>query len=91
MALATRGSRTLTVDGTRYRWTVSPDASGLAVVVGWADGDGARMVTWLEHGTVIAPGVVAGLIRTALQHGWRPRQCGPEIIFRSDEDGYRAL
>ncbi|MGD3111529.1 hypothetical protein [Streptomyces sp. YGL11-2] len=91
MALAVRGSRLITVDGTRYRWAVSPDAAGLAVVAGWADGDGARMATWRDHGTVIAPGEVAALIRRAREHGWNPRERGPQHTFRLDEDGYRRL
>ncbi|MFI9045630.1 hypothetical protein [Streptomyces sp. NPDC053427] len=65
----------------------------LAVVVGRADGDGdgARMVTRPDHGTMIAPGKVARMIRTALWHGRRPQRRGPELISRDDEEGGRAL
>lgn len=76
VALAEKGSRVIVVGGDRYRWTVAPDDEpGLAVVVAHADGDGQRLVVWVAHGVVVAPGLVAGLVREALaRHGWTPRR-----------------
>lgn len=74
------------MDGERFRWVVAPDDEpGLAVVVERADGHGRRMVTWVEHGTIIAPGLVAQIIRKALEHGWTPRETGEQLTFRVED------
>ncbi|MFD8084150.1 hypothetical protein ACFV4F_20940 [Kitasatospora sp. NPDC059722] len=87
VALAGKGSRVIVVGGDRYRWTVAPDDEpGLAVVVAHAQGDGQRLVVWVEHGVVIAPGLVAGLIREALvRHGWTPRSRRRQLTLRSPD------
>lgn len=83
MALARKGTRIIVIDGVRFRWVVAPDDEpGLAIVVERADGHGQRMATWVEHGTVITPGLVAGIIRKALEHGWTPRKSGEQVTFR---------
>ncbi|MEE1782213.1 hypothetical protein PUR71_04620 [Streptomyces sp. SP17BM10] len=84
MALAGKGSRVIVVGGVRYRWTVAPDDEpGLAVVVSHADGEGQRLVVWVEHGVVVAPGLVAGLVREALaRHGWTPGRRGRLLTLR---------
>jgi hypothetical protein len=85
MTLSRKGSRRITVDETAYRWVVSPnDEPGLGIVVEVEPGPGQRMVTWVEHGTVIAPGLVRRVILHALAHGWNPSQQGPELVFRID-------
>jgi hypothetical protein len=85
MALAKKGSRLLTVELVRYRWVVTPgDEPGLGIVVEDADSPGQRMVTWVEHGTVIAPWLVREAILHALARGWQPRARGPERVFRLD-------
>ncbi|MEU8517693.1 hypothetical protein AB0C76_39880 [Kitasatospora sp. NPDC048722] len=87
MALAGKGSRVIVVGGDRYRWTVAPDDEpGLALVVAHADGDGQRLVVWVGHGVVIAPGLVAGLVREALErHGWTPRHRRRQLTLRSPD------
>ncbi|WP_153461210.1 hypothetical protein [Streptomyces kaniharaensis] len=84
MAMAKKGTRVIVVDGERYRWVVAPnDEPGLAIVVLHADVDGQRMVTWVEHGVVVAPGLVAGAVRDALlHHGWTPRLRGRQLTLR---------
>ncbi|MGW5608861.1 hypothetical protein ACWEWI_22680 [Streptomyces sp. NPDC003753] len=83
MALAKKGTRLITVDGCRYRWVVAPDDEpGLAIVVEDADAPGQRMVTWVQHGTVITPRLVARAIRRALGSGWTPQQHGPQFTTR---------
>jgi len=83
MALARKGSREIVVDGDRYRWVVSADDEpGLGIVVEDADGRGQRMVTWVEHGTLITPGLVAQVIRWALGRGWTPQRRGVRVTFR---------
>lgn len=86
MALAKKGSRVMTVDGARYRWVVAPnDEPGLGIVVEAADAPGQRMVTWVDHGTTIAPWLVREAIVHALAQGWQPQARGPERVFRLDE------
>ncbi len=85
MAIARKGTRIIAVDGRRYRWVVSPgDEPGLGIVVERADGTGrCRLVVWVEHGVVIAPGLVAAVIRAAArQHGWTPEGPGHELTLR---------
>ncbi|SPE49772.1 hypothetical protein SNS2_1467 [Streptomyces netropsis] len=84
MGIAKQGTRTIVVDRDRYRWVVAPnDEPGLAIVVEHGEADGQRMVTWVEHGVVIAPGLVSAAIREALlHHGWAPRQRGKQLTLR---------
>ncbi|WP_278261528.1 hypothetical protein [Nocardia sp. AG03] len=83
MGIARRGTRILHLDGECYRWVVSPDDEpGLGIVVEIAEGAGQRMVTWVEHGTVITPRVVAGAVHRALRRGWTPKQRGKEVVYR---------
>jgi hypothetical protein len=85
MALARKGTRVIVVDGEHLRWVVAADDEpGLAVVVERAEGHGQRMVTWVEHGTVVTPGLVAQIVRDALDHGWTPREVGKQITFRRE-------
>ncbi|GLY82187.1 hypothetical protein Airi02_001190 [Actinoallomurus iriomotensis] len=92
VTLARRRTRIIVVDGERYRWVVAPDDEpGLAIVVERADGPGRRMVTWVEHGTVVAPGLVAWAIREALGQGWTPRERGRQVTFRVQDADRAAL
>lgn len=93
MALAKKGTRGVTVDGTRYRWVVAPnDEPGLGIVVEAADAPGQRMVTWVDHGTTISPWLVREAILHALSQGWQPQARGPERVFRLDTPSiHRAL
>jgi hypothetical protein len=85
MAMAKKGTRLIDVDGERYRWVVAPnDSPGMAIVVVHEEEvDGQRLVTWVDHGVVVAPGLVAGVIREALRsHGWTPRGRGKQVELR---------
>lgn len=84
MALAKRGTRIIVVGAERYRWVVSPDDEpGLAIVVECANGAGQRLVTWVEHRVVIAPGLVAAVIEQASRHlGWTPGRRGGQLTLR---------
>ncbi|NPC85336.1 hypothetical protein HPC49_44970 [Pyxidicoccus fallax] len=83
MALARKGTRALTVDGTRYRWVVAPDDEpGLGIVVEAADSPGLRMVAWVEHGNTISPWLVREAILRALAQGWQPQARGPDFVLR---------
>jgi hypothetical protein len=85
MALARRGTRVLTVEGTRYRWVVSPgDEPGLGIVVEAADSPGQRMVAWVEHGNTISPWLVRAVILRARAQGWQPQARGPDCVLRLD-------
>ena len=82
MALAKKGSRTITVDETLYRWLVSAqDEGGLGLVVELAALPAQRMVTWFTHGDIISPSVVEWAIKSALAQGWNPEKSGREIQF----------
>lgn len=89
MGIAKKGTRTIVVDGERYRWVVSADDEpGLGIVVEHGEVDGQRMVTWVEHGTVIAPGLVAVVVRRALErHGWTSREQGKQLTLRWNAAG----
>ncbi|CAM4302792.1 hypothetical protein [Corallococcus exiguus] len=83
MTLRRKGTRSIVVDGTNYRWTVAPnDEPGLGIVVERESGGGQRMLTWVEHGTIIAPGLVRDAILYALESGWTPELPGAEWVFR---------
>ncbi|MBN8231853.1 hypothetical protein JYK02_30505 [Corallococcus macrosporus] len=85
MTLRRKGTRRIVVGTTPYRWTVAPnDEPGLAIVVEYESGQGQRMVTWVEHGTVISPGLVKEAINHALEAGWHPEQPGVERVFRRE-------
>lgn len=86
MGLRRKGSRVIVVDGEQFRWVIAPDDEpGLAVVVEWADGHGQRMVTWVEHGTIITPGLVAQIIHKALEHGGTPQERAKQVTFRMQD------
>lgn len=91
MALAKKGTRLMSVEGASYRWVVAPnDEPGLGIVVEAADAPGQRMVTWVDHGTTISPGLVREAILHALAQGWQPRERGPERVFRFDAPSIRG-
>ncbi|MBN8467063.1 hypothetical protein JYJ95_11090 [Corallococcus exiguus] len=83
MTLRRKGTRRIVVEGTNYRWMVAPnDEPGLGIVVERESGGGQRMLTWVEHGTIIAPGLVRDAILHALEAGWTPELPGGERVFR---------
>ncbi len=83
MTLAKRATRTITVNGGRFRWRVAPnDEPGMAIVVESAPAQGQRMVTWVDHGNTISPWLVRRAILNALQSGWHPQKSGAELTFR---------
>lgn len=85
MALARKGTRRITVEGTAYRWIVAPDDEpGLGIVVELAEAPAQRMVTWVEHGNIISPWLVRRVIVHALSRGWQPRKRGRELVLRID-------
>lgn len=83
MSLAKQGTRRITVNGDQFRWRVAPnDEPGLAIVVENATSAAQRIVTWVDHGNTISPWLVRRAILNALEHGWRPHERGPELVFR---------
>ncbi|NOK22330.1 hypothetical protein [Corallococcus carmarthensis] len=83
MTLRRKGTRRIVVREMSFRWTVAPnDEPGLAIVVEHEGARGRPMVTWVEHGTIIAPGLVKEVIHHALDAGWQPDQPGVEWVFR---------
>jgi len=83
MALARKGTRTINVEGSTFRWTVSPDDEpGIAIVVEHWESPEQRMTTWVEHGNIISPHLVRHVILHAMSNGWHPQDKGPEIVFR---------
>ena len=84
MTLARRGTRQLVVDNIRYRWTVTPhDEPGIGIVVELATLPAARLVSWVDHGVVIGPGLVRRAILDALAAGWRPDERGTDFVRRA--------
>jgi hypothetical protein len=83
MGLAKKGTRLIKIDDIDYRWVVQPDDEpGLGIVAELAENPGQRMMTWVEHGTVISPWLVRKAILHALEQGWHPAEKGTIIIFR---------
>ncbi len=84
MALARKGSKTITVDGICYRWTVSEDSGWKVVVVQHESGRGQRLEAntpvaddW--HEVAIRPAHVEELIQLAVAEGWAPEEPGPPV------------
>jgi hypothetical protein len=86
MTLARKGSRTVTVDGTRYRWKPGRSEKGpnfaapvltLVVHVDKVPSDSTLYLRcWESHCDVFTPEVVVTLIRNAKRLGWKPEEKG---------------
>ena len=78
MTLAKKGTRRISVDGSRYLWKVSVDSGYFTIVVLPESGAGQRLEARTSHDRhwgdkrSITPGGVAAVIRTAIQEGWTP-------------------
>jgi len=103
MALAKQSSRTITVDGSEYRWAVSPDSGSMWLVVELADRPGQRVEAKFEYHDVvqldgrmtgqrrsISPGVVRAVVLHALAKGWRPGRGGLKPL-RVDGEAVRPV
>jgi len=103
MALAKRSSRTITVDGSEYRWAVSPDSGYMWLVVELAAQPGQRIQASFDYHDVVqadglitgqrrsvSPGVVRAVILHALANGWHPERHGLKP-FRVDGEAVRAV
>jgi hypothetical protein len=82
VSLARKGSKAITVGGTRYRWTVSEDSGYKVVVVEHSSGRGQRLeaqtpATEDWHAVAIRPAHVEELIKLAAAGGWTPQESGP--------------
>ena len=83
MSLAKKGTRHITINGSRFRWRVAPnDVEGMAIVVVSAASPAQRMITWVDHGNIISPWLVRRVVVQALSAGWSPERPGPELSFR---------
>ena len=80
MTLARKGTRKLVLDDVEYRWTVAPDDEpGIAIVVELAAAPACRLVSWVEHGVAVSPGVVRLAILDAIGAGWVPSERGRDF------------
>jgi hypothetical protein len=55
MALASKGSRRISVDGVGYRWVVAPDDGYMVLVVERADDPGQRLEAYSKYHDVLEP------------------------------------
>src|SRR4051794_31712580 len=55
MALASKGTRRITVDGVAYRWVVAPDDGYMVLVVERADDPGQRLESFFKYHDVLEP------------------------------------
>lgn len=86
MGIAKKGTRRIVVDGENYRWVVSPDDEpGLGIVIEKEDHQGQRLVAWVEHGTIISPGLVKRVILYALTLGWSPMERKSQMTIGLDD------
>ncbi|MCU0544545.1 MAG: hypothetical protein MUE44_20640 [Oscillatoriaceae cyanobacterium Prado104] len=82
MGISKKGSRLIKVNDLEYRWVVKSDDYGMSLVVESAENPGQRMITWLEYGNIISPGLVRKAILYAIDRGWHPQEKGQQIVFR---------
>jgi hypothetical protein len=81
VAIASKGSRIIVVDGVRYRWAVTGKGDAqCGIVVELADSPAGRMTAWADNDSVIVPAMVAEGIRRARQDGWDPS--GAPWVYR---------
>jgi hypothetical protein len=91
MTLRRKGTRPITVNETRYRWVVAPDDEpGMAIVAELAEDPRSRLVSWVEHGVTVTPGVVRFLIERGLSAGWNPQQPHEVVQRLRDVPGARG-
>ena len=102
MALSTKNSRPITVNGTHYRWAIAPDSGYVTLVVEQSQGKGQRIAVqiltdihdfWTEFPNVkglnlkvVTPKVVRQCILEALCAGWKPAMPGTQMDFDLLED-----
>ncbi len=97
MTLPRKKSRTITVDGVRYRWLVTPvnEHHELQVFVEHADGQGQclRHVRSQIYSTAgipsMTPRYIAALVRQALASGWRPSVPGHDFTLLPRYEDHR--
>lgn len=84
MTLPRKGSRTVVVDGTTYRWKLTPGRRSVldAITTVHAHKDTQPAPSTLEvqvyrlHATTITPAMVANFIKGAIARGWQPTGSG---------------
>ena len=87
MGLAKKGSRSIDVNGSRFRWVVSPDSGYMVLVVELAEHPGQRLEAHFSYGdqhdeeagairqgAKVTPKIVRATILAALSKGWRPEE-----------------
>ena len=84
MALPRKGTRSITVDGTAYRWTVSPDSGYMVLVVELAREPGQRLLANFEYGDVYAP-AGANAVHIVAQR----TTLTPGVVARTIREGLR--
>lgn len=86
MTLPKKGTRRITIEGIDYRYLISPnDEIGIGVIVEPLNGLGQKIITWIEHGTIISPKLIRQSILSALAKGWNPGNQGQKIVFRFED------
>lgn len=92
MALARKGSQIINVDGTAYRWVVSPDSGYMWLIVERAKNPGQRIEAQFDYHDrlqrdyslvqrrSITLGVVSNIIGHALMNGWQPGMPGLKAL-----------
>ncbi len=82
MALRRKGSRTVIVDGRRYRWVItSRGKPAQGVVVELAEEPASRLVAYTNQFAVITPSVVVMGVRSAVSAGWDADRRGSDFRF----------
>ena len=89
MALAKRSSRTITIEGSDYRWAVSPGNGYMWLVVELGDQPGQRVEASFHYCDVVqadggitrqrrsvSSSTVRAVVLHALANGWRPERGG---------------
>ena len=93
-AKKTNGYRSITVEGTRYRWCFRSGARDSTVTIQGAESSGQQAVAklrdcpdpWLAAPTltrqiVVTPRIVRRMIEQALAQGWQPTRRAAALTF----------
>lgn len=83
MAIARKGTRSITIDATEYRWLVRLGKHhDLYRITELASTSGQILIAKLRQSTIVTPWLVKKVIKYALAQGWQPQQRGQDFIIR---------
>jgi len=98
MSLSKKKSRTIVVEDTTYKWTISPDSGYSIFVAEKNEFKGCKIEVYFEmfvdiknlnsnnEFKIITPKDAASIIRQATVLGWNPEKKGKPLVFDLDNN-----